>query len=129
MGLNASDPRNNFAYDLHKDVLTKGEATDEEAIGISIENILSTAFGERVFNPYFGSVLPFQLFENITEENGEDLLDKLIEAVETWETRITIVKDKAHLGLLTDENAMTLYLPYIVKSSGVTSRFNKKIIL
>jgi len=129
MGLNASNPRTNFAYDIHKDVISKGEAKDEEAIAVSIENILSTYFGERLFNPYFGSVLPAQLFESLNEDNSQQLLDSIIEAIEIWEKRITIIKSKVHLTLVLDDNSMELSIPYVVNGSNIESKFDKRIIL
>jgi phage baseplate assembly protein W len=46
-----------FAYDMAKNSQTDGELLNEDAINVSIENILMTNRGERVFLPDFGSVV------------------------------------------------------------------------
>ena len=119
---------NIWAYDMSKNTLTEGEVFNEDAINNSIENILSTSFGERFFNPYFGSILPLQLFENINTDNGEMLLDKIIEAIKTWEDRIVILEKEAKLILQNDDNTLILQLPYIIKRNGKSSTFEKKVI-
>ena len=114
---------------LHSKIISKGEAYDSEAINISIENILSTYYGERVFNPFFGCDLPATLFENLADElDIEKLLDNIIESIEMWENRIIILKDKVSVRLKRSEHALELYLPYVIKSSGITSSFEKRII-
>jgi phage baseplate assembly protein W len=117
-----------WAYDLHKNPLSDGEAYNEEAINISIENILSTSFGERLFNPNFGSVLPLQVFENINKDSGEMILDEIINNIKQWEDRIFILEKKAKLIIKYDENTLILQIPYVIKRSGVSSTFDKKII-
>ena len=54
------DVLENYAYDLSKHVTKNGDEKDESAINQSIENILLTNFGERVFRPNFGSNLLLQ---------------------------------------------------------------------
>lgn len=116
-----------YAYDISKNVISEGEVTDIDAINQSIEAILSTGFGERFFNPYFGSVLADQLFESITESNGEVLLDKLFLNIEQWEDRVTMLKDRARLGIDPDTNSIELSLPYVINRSGIVSSFDKKV--
>ncbi len=123
MALNLDLSRQKFAYDLAQNVTTKGEVFDTEAINQSIHNILSTTKGERVFLPQYGSVLPLVVFERINETNGEELLDRIIDDVEFWENRITIIRSQAKISLKIDENSLTLTIPYKIKQNGITSTF------
>ncbi len=117
-----------YAYDIHKKIETKGEALNDEAINVSIENILSTSFGERIFLLEFGSPLYGLLFENINEQNGEQLLDKGIESIEKWEDRVIILKDRARLEILYSSNALILTLPYTIIRNNIRGTFSKKIV-
>lgn len=121
--------RDRWAYDLSNKPITKGEIWDTDVINQSIENILSTTFGERLFNPNFGSPLTAYLFEGITQENGERLLDSVIESIKRWEDRVYILENQARLFVSQDTNEIRLYLPYRIKRNNIVSNFDKKIIL
>lgn len=127
MAIDRDFTRFGFAYDISKNVITKGEIYDVDVINQSIENILSTINGERVFLFEYGSPLPLVLFENITETNGEQLLDKILDAVETWEDRVILLRDQASLDILTDSNALIITIPYIIKNSNITTTFQRKV--
>ena len=119
----------NWAYDLDKYPLTKGESFDEKVINLSIENILSTLRGERLFNENFGSILPLIEFEQLNYNSAFDLLNSLLVSIRRFEKRITVIKDKIELNIITEENALTLVIPYIVNRTGLENTFNRKIIL
>ena len=108
MGINAQKPEDSFAYDLSKNIISKGEIFDKDAINQSIENILSTLFGERVFRPFFGSRLPATLFEIVTAEEAEKLLDDLIDSIAIFEDRIEIFSEEAEINLRPDQNTLDI---------------------
>jgi len=116
-----------FAYDLSKD-LSKGEIYDYDVINQSIEIILTTMFGERLFNPNFGSILGASLFNTINIQSGEKLLDSIINSINKLEKRATIISNKAKLTILSNQRAIILNLPYVVKNtnSGI-QLFTKQI--
>jgi phage baseplate assembly protein W len=116
-----------FAYDLSKDI-SKGEIYDYDVISQSIEIILTTMFGERLFNPYFGSILGSSLFETINTQSGEKLLDSIIDSINRIEKRAVVLSNKAQLTILSNQRAIILSLPYVVKNvnSGVQP-FTKQI--
>jgi len=118
-----------FAYDISKNVITMGEVYDDDVISQSIEIILTTNYGERVFLPNFGSVLPTMIFENITVQNGEEVLDAIISDIEQWEDRISIIAEQSSIQILNDTNTILLTIPYIINRTGITSSFERKIIL
>lgn len=121
--------RDRWAYDISKKPISKGEVWDTDVINQSIENILSTGFGERVFNPTFGSNLQNFLFNGITEENGEQILDSVIESVKRWEDRIIVLENDARLIVNPNTNEIRLYFPYRLRDRNIVSEFDKKIII
>lgn len=118
-----------YAYDIHKNVVSKGEAINDEAINVSIENILSTLIGERLFLPFFGSPLPLIVFEQITEDSANSLLYELLSALKRWEDRIDIIEEQVEIDIYTNTNRIDLTLPYVIKRTGIKGTFSKKILL
>jgi phage baseplate assembly protein W len=121
--------RDTFAYDIHKGARRIGEAFDEDAINLSIENILMTNPGERLFLPNFGSPLTAMIFETIDQTNGELLLDAIITAIRDWETRIIILEEQIRMDVRVDENALILVIPYRINRNGLIGTFSRKVIL
>ena len=62
-----------YAYDISKNVMTKGELWNDDVIKQSIEMIIGTITGERLFNFRFGCYLWADLFDNMTEAKGEKM--------------------------------------------------------
>jgi len=120
--------RDNFAYDIARDVIRRGELKDVDVINQSIEMILSTNYGDRLFNPNFGSILANYMFENLNEQTGERLLDDIIREILKWEDRIQIIDRDVSLILEPEENSLILKIPYIIKRNQLKSTFEKKII-
>lgn len=120
--------RDKWAYDISKNIQTKGEIWDEDVIKQSVETILTTPFGERLFNPFFGSPLYSLISETISQQTAERLLDSIINAIKRWEDRITILENSVKMVISYDSHAITLKIPYIIKKSNIVSSFDKKII-
>lgn len=120
----------NFAYDLSNKILTKGEIFDYDVINQSIENILSTVFGERLFNPFYGSTLSNQLFEAMDSRflnNNTALLDALIQQINLWENRIVFIMGDSFFKADPDNNMVSLQLTYYVKKTQIKNTFKRKI--
>jgi len=118
-----------WAYDLSKGIDSVDEVFDDKAINVSIENILSTLRGERLFAPIFGSNLTAEIFEIIDLTRAENLLDELLYSISLFEDRVTVIPSEVELNVLTDTNTMTLVIPYIINRNGLTGRFSRKIVL
>ncbi len=118
-----------WAVDIALDSRSVGEVQNEESINQNIEIILSTSFGERLFNPTFGSAFSTQIFKAITGGHGEQLLDDVIKAIKKWEPRIIILERDCKLYVDRDNNSVTITLPYIITSTGLVSSFSKKAIM
>jgi len=119
----------NFAYDLSNDVLSKGEIFDYDVINQSIENIIMTSFGERLFSPYFGSSIGGLLFEGMSEDliNNEGMIDTLISEISLWENRIVFKRSECSFTADADNNTLILELTYIVKKNQIQNTFKRKI--
>ncbi len=118
-----------FAYDLSNDILSKGEIFDYDVINQSIENILSTSFGERLFNPYYGSSLANQLFEGMNNNflNGSSIIKKLIDEISIWENRVTFILNECFFTPDPNNNSVSLQLSYVVNKTQIRNTFKRKI--
>jgi len=123
------ETKKSFAYDISRNVEKKGEIFDVDVINQSIENILSTLRGERLFLLSYGSDLAFVLFDNFTETNAEQLLDNILDAIETWEDRIILDRSRARMQVIMDQNALNLEIPYYIKRSSISTTFERKVFI
>lgn len=110
----------NFALDLSKQPFTKVQVIDKDAISQSMEAIIMTSKGERVFKPNFGSTLTANIFKLMTERKGEEILDYLISLLRLYEKRITIYDDKCTIDIDTDRHILTLNIAYSIKYVAIT---------
>jgi phage baseplate assembly protein W len=129
MNLNTSTYYRDWAYDINKNPITQGELWDKDAIDQSIEMILGTIWGERLFNPSFGSGLQLKIFQTMTPSMAEETINEIIASIKKWEDRITIIEDQVQLIINMDSNSIVLILPYVVNSNNVQNTFKKKIIM
>jgi hypothetical protein len=116
-----------WAYDLDKNASYHGEITDIDVIDQSIELILATTFGERLFNLSFGSSLSTRLFDSLTPTMADNLLNEVAQAIKTWEDRVIVLEDEMRVIKQTDQNTIILVIPYIVKKTKIVSIFKKKV--
>ena len=117
-----------WAYDISKNVISKGEIYSVDVINQSIENILMTYVGERIFNLKFGSNLMLRVFEIASARMGDDLLNDTAKAIQRWDSRIQVIESDMKLTIDVDTHTALIEIPYRVKSTGLTSIFKKKII-
>ena len=114
-----------YAIDLAKDSLTVGTIKDVAVINQSIENIIFTVPGERVFIPTFGSPIMAVPFKNFSTLNGEQLLDGLIDAIRKWETRINIMENECRLYINPGQHSLAIKIQYSLKSDGSIAAYTK----
>lgn len=116
-----------FALDLNKKVLTNVDAVDDEVIKQSIEMILMTNVGERLFED-FGSNLNAVPFERLDESSAEILLDNIIKTITQYEKRISIVSNQCAINISKVNHYVKLKIVYYKNVDGSSGEFNKKII-
>ena len=98
---------------------------DINAINSSIENILSTVPGERVFLPEFGSNIWGLLFDPVNENTADTLLTLLTNAVERWENRVVVDVRKSRVIPNYDENSYEVYIAYIIVQLDQEGTYNR----
>jgi len=64
---------------------------DEEAVKESLKNLLLTDRGERLFQPEVGSDIRATLFENNTPATLTILKEQVIDTINTYEPRVTLI--------------------------------------
>jgi len=116
-----------WAFDFSVQTQTVGEIKNEDVINQSIEMILSTLPGERLFNPTFGSDFQLRIFDTMDNEFLERLIDDTVGAIQRWETRIEIIEGEIQLTINPDGNSALIYIPYIMLERQMKAAFQRKI--
>lgn len=119
----------NWAQDIDKNAVSNGELRDVDVIDQSIELILTELQGERLFNLQYGCSLTKRVFETMTPGLAENILDEVTQAIKRWEDRITLVESQMRLINNEDEHTIIILIPYIIKKTGVSSIFKKKLVV
>lgn len=102
--------------------------TDVEAINASIENILGTVPGERLFLPTFGSQIHQLLFNPIDPITASDLRSETILAIERWEPRVRIIDQETSIEAQPDNNKYLVNINYIIVNTGSAGTFNRFLL-
>lgn len=79
--------------DLHQDIIADAlgglkKVTNLDAVKTSINNILLTGKGERVFLPQFGGGISNLLFEALDSNMAGQIAQMVKNAIETWDPRV-----------------------------------------
>lgn len=97
--------RSNSYYDIDFN-FKKTELFGTDALDQSIENVLMTEYGERLFNFKFGSPLQFVLFQSNT--NADTMKERVYNAIEAL-VPVRIDRSKADVGMV-NNNPHILYI-------------------
>jgi len=116
-----------WAVDIAIDAFKTGEVYNEDAINQSIELILATVFGQRLFRSVFGSEFSIRVFDDMGPDFRSNLLNDVVGAIKKFEPRVTILEQSVRLDLDYDNNMATISVPYIVNYNGRPFTFKKKI--
>lgn len=93
---------------------------DDSAIRTSLKNLLSTAFGERLFQPTIGGSLRPLLFEPIDAITTFEIRDRVLNTIVNHEPRVgNVIVD---VVALPEENQYTVTVEYSVVAIGKTDR-------
>lgn len=89
---------------------------DDTAVRTSIRNLLSTAFGERLFQPTIGGSLRPLLFEPIDAITTMEIRDRIIGTIRGYEPRVSnIIVD---VVANPDENSYHVTVEYAIAAIG-----------
>ena len=94
------------------------QVKDTQAIRDAVRNIILTRFGERPFNPTFGSSVNDLLFENADQFLGDTLKDEIITAVENFEPRATVLRTDIYL--LEESNEIEVEIEFQIVGQPLT---------
>jgi phage baseplate assembly protein W len=119
---------NEYALDIAKKVISDVDALDIQAISQSIESILMTEPNERIFSPNYGSFLSGIVFESLTSNSAEKLLDAIINLVIQYEKRITVISNLCSMQISQSQHSITLKLVYFLNEDQTPGQFTKKIV-
>jgi phage baseplate assembly protein W len=93
---------------------------DTKAIKLSLQNLLSTAFGERLFQPQIGASLRPLLFEPVDSISTFEMRDRILETIRKHEPRVSnIIVD---VVAYPDNNQYEVSVEYTIQSIGATDR-------
>ena len=118
----------NWAQDISKNAITYGDLKDVDVLDQSIELILTTVYGERLFNLTFGSGLTLKVFGTMTPDFAEEVLNDVAGAIRRWEDRIRVIESNMRIIQNVDDNSIIIVIPYYVLKTGVGSIFKKKLV-
>lgn len=83
---------------------------NETAISRSVRNIVSTQFGERPFEPTFGSDVAGMLFENVGPAVASMMSQRIRDTVEQYEPRVKVTN--VDVAANVDSNAFDVTIVY-----------------
>jgi phage baseplate assembly protein W len=81
-----------------------------ELVKSSVYQILTTAPGERTWNPEFGCDIQKLIFDTITETVKETISTMVYEALITWEPRITL--SPSDVNVIQESNSISIHVAY-----------------
>jgi len=96
---------------------------NEEAIKQSVRNIVLTARGEKLFQPYFGSNLMGMLFENYSPFMIDAIRDEIAVSLQNNEIRIKILNIEVEDDRY-DLNALSVTVEYQIIGQPVMKNFS-----
>ena len=116
-----------WALDASYNLYSVVEIKNVQVINQSIEMILATPIGTRLFNLNFGSNFSIRIFDNMNPSYLQTVIDDTVNKIEMWEDRILVLKDDVNLSVNPDSNEMFLTIPYIIKARNIKGSFAKYI--
>ena len=106
-----------YGFPLNGNAVFKPTYQTRDQIKANLINYLLTNKKERVFNPNFGADLRSLLFENIVENNLNDLKDNIQSEINKFFPQIRVREIK--FDKLEDNNAINFSLTYDIASFGI----------
>lgn len=95
---------------------------DDSAVRISIRNLLSTAYGERLFQPTVGCAIKNLLFEPIDAITTLELKDRILQTIRNHEPRVSNIL--VDVVAMPDQNEYEVTIEYSIVAVGKTDRIS-----
>lgn len=113
---------NFLAHPVNKDITLK---YDEDAIKMSIRNLIMTSHFERPFHSEIGSRIKAMLFEPITPMIHGILKQEILSLISTFEPRATILD--IITTYLADQNTININIIFQINGTALVSQTNISI--
>jgi len=91
--------------------------TTKDALKSNIINYFLTEKGERFLNPNFGAGLRAILFDQMTEDKGEEIRYKISQGLADWFPNV--ITSAVKVGNTPDTNTTTIYIKYSVAQTNI----------
>ena len=91
--------------------------TTKEALQANLINYFLTEKGERFLNPNLGAGLRAILFDQMTEEKGEEIKHRVKQGIANWFPNVLIESIK--VGNNPDRNTTSIYIKYSVAQTNI----------
>lgn len=98
-----------------QDPLNDVKLTDLEAIYQSIDNIIFTEKGERMFLPEFGTSLAEHIFDPMTRAHASRILYDVVASIREWEPRVLVLRNKSSVQTNPDSHKVVLEIVFVIK--------------
>lgn len=118
-----------FAYDLDQDIFSVGQVTNEEALAVSIQNILMTLIGQVIFELQIGTNLGATVFENFNESLAETFLSELITSIEAQDNRLEVIRSESSIAVFRESNSIDLKIGFVAIDTGTFGLFERTITI
>ena len=106
-----------FSLTFEKNAVTNDllSLKNEDAIKASVKNIVLYNFFEKPFNPAFGGNIIGLLFENYTTGLALEIEERIADAIEVYEPRVSVYRTDATFE--DDRNEMNIRVKYVILGS------------
>jgi len=99
--------------------------TDAAAVKQAIKTLVMTNRFEKPYRPAFGGNLGAMLFELATEETGEEIIERVSQAIERYEPRAKVLNIDVFAN--GDQNSISVRLEFRVINTNVVETLNLNI--
>lgn len=123
-----------ISLDLEEDIILTGAlyreksvtdikaSIDEGAIKNSLVNLFTTMPGQKLLNPDYGLSINQFLFIPLTEDTAEDIGQRILKGIQTYEPRVTVKNINVNLDV--DNSQYDIYLTLTIPAlSNSTVKF------
>lgn len=95
---------------------------DEAAIKNSLKNLFTTMPGQKLLNPDYGLSINQFLFQPLTEDTAEEIGNRILRGIETYEPRVTVKNVNVNLDV--EQSQYDIYLTLTIPAlSNSTVKF------
>lgn len=116
--------------DLHQDLVVDGQGSLKKVINFdsvktSIDNIIRTSPGERLFLPEFALGLGDALFEPVNDRVLSKMADSVKNSIEAWDDRVAI----DDISFKSDPDMNSIYVSVVFRVKGFFESVSHTVVI